>query len=255
MIHINEFIAKPFLPNNKVTLAAVSFQNESVVRALEELGIQTLKVYPYKNLISNPEASHADMQLLPVGGNTVIIVKGSNLIDCNLKNEGFSVKTTCEEIYDFKYPSCVKLNCAIINDKIICNKKYADKSVENKFQNKTLINVNQGYTKCSTAIVEGNAIITSDISIYNAAVKNKIDCLKISEGGISLCESYGGFIGGACFKADKDTLAFTGDVRKHPDYISIKAFCLNYGVNLLSICGGILTDIGGVIPLKEKSSV
>lgn len=254
-MNINKFIAKPFLPNNKVTLAAVSFQNKMAVRALEELGIQTIKVYPYKNQVSNPEASHADMQILPVGGNTVIIIKGSSLIGSNLENEGFNVKTAREEINYFKYPSCVKLNCAIINDKIICNKKYADNTVKDEFYNKTIINVNQGYAKCSTAIVEGNAIITSDISIYNASVKNRIDCLKISEGGISLCESYGGFIGGACFKAEKNTLAFIGDVKMHPDYINIKAFCLNYGVNLLSICGGSLTDIGGVVPLKEKSSV
>lgn len=249
------FISAPFLPKNSVTLAAVSCQNQSAIKALKESGIEAIKVYPYKNLTANPEAAHADMQLLPIGGSSIIALKGNDVLNNVLADNGFEVRLTSSEIIDFKYPNCVKLNCAVVGNSIICNERYIDETVRNEFSGKSVINVSQGYAKCSTAIVAENAVITSDDSVYKAAVRNKIDCLKITEGHIELCERYHGFIGGACFKAEKGILAFIGDIRTHPDYINIKSFCLNYGVNILSLMSGNLTDIGGVVPLKEAVPV
>lgn len=180
-----------------------------------------------------------------------MVLKNNAVLNSEIIRYGFAVIDTESDIYDaFKYPQCVKLNCTIIGNNIIGNFKYMDRKVKSLLPNCNFINVNQGYAKCSTAIVSDNAVITSDVSIYNAAKENKIDCLKISEGHISLCDKYHGFIGGTCFKIDKNTLAFTGDITLHPDYINIKAFCKNYGVNLLSLTKMKLTDIGGIIPLK-----
>lgn len=242
------------MPDGKVSLAAVSDQNQSVINSLKKIGIEVIRIGPYNSLKDNPEASHADMHLLPLGGKTVIVLKGSDFLKVKLSDYGFDVKLTDERPFDFKYPDCVKLNCVITGDSLICSERYIDKAVRKNLPHKTIINVRQGYSKCSAAIVERNAIITSDSSIFRAAVHNKIDCLKISEGHIDLCSKYHGFIGGACFKAEKNTLAFLGDIRKHPDFENIKSFCLNYRVNILSLMDGNLLDVGGVVPLKENKN-
>lgn len=247
------FIENPSLPERRVTLAAASYLSPEILKSLNSLGVEIITVYPYKNYTENPESAHADMQLLHLGNKKTVVLKGSALKH-QLEIRGFDVLETQNEPESFKYPQCAVLNCAILGEYIIGNAKYINKLVTDKLPERKIVSVSQGYAKCSTAVVAKNAIITSDISIYIAARKSSIDCLKISEGNIRLCEHYGGFIGGCCFKLDKNTLAFTGDIKLHPDYIKIKSFCSNYGVSLLSLTKGELYDIGGIIPLEEEAA-
>lgn len=90
-------------------------------------------------------------------------------------------------------------------------------------KNIKLIDVNQGYAKCSSAVCS-EGIITADEGIYNTLIKNGINALKISQGYVKL-EGYNyGFIGGATGIID-GKMTFFGDVRRHPDYLKIKSFC------------------------------
>ena len=43
-----------------------------------------------------------------------------------------------------------------------------------------IINVKQGYAKCSICVVSDNAIITADKGIAKAAIQNRIDVLEIT---------------------------------------------------------------------------
>lgn len=90
-------------------------------------------------------------------------------------------------------------------------------------KNIKLIDVNQGYAKCSSAVC-GEGVITADEGIYNALIKNGINALKISEGHVKLKGYNYGFIGGATGIID-GKMTFFGDVRRHPDYLKIKKFC------------------------------
>lgn len=254
---VDKFIDKASLPTEKVTLAAVSASYPKIIEALNLLGIRTILTEPYKNNINNPESTHADMQILHLGYDRIVLLcknnKFNDKLNCEFINKKADIIYTSSPIKDFKYPQCVKLNIALVGNNAIGCFKYCDEAVLKALDGYNLINVNQGYAKCSTAIVNDNAIITSDNSISTASKKSGIDCLKISEGYIYLCEKYSGFIGGACFMIDKNTLAFTGDISCHPDYISIKTFCANYGINLLSLTNDILCDVGGIVPLMQIS--
>lgn len=195
------------------------------------------------------------MQILHLGDNRIALLSGNDEFNDKIKNEfsnhHLDITFTKGKITEFKYPDCVKLNFALVGNNSIGCFKYCDENILKALESYKKINVSQGYAKCSTAIVGENAIITSDVSIYKTAQLYGIDCLKISEGNIYLCERYGGFIGGTCCLIDKNTLAFTGDIKRHPDYIEIKAFCSNYGVNLLSLTDNILCDVGGIVPLLQ----
>ena len=109
------------------------------------------------------------------------------------------------------------------------------------------INVNQGYTRCSTLVINDRAAITSDISIKNALESNGAEVLLISPGNIFLDGFDYGFIGGAGVSFDGKTVFF-GNVKKHPDYEKIRGFCKKYNSKLEILCEHIpLTDIGGAV--------
>lgn len=69
------------------------------------------------------------------------------------------------------YPSNCAYNVGRIGNFVICNEKYADKNILEYYirNNKKIINVKQGYTKCNICPISENSFITEDKGIYNAA--------------------------------------------------------------------------------------
>lgn len=64
-----------------------------------------------------------------------------------------------------------------------------------------IVNINQGYARCSTLILNNRTAVTADISVKNALEKDGAKVLLISSGDIKL-EGYDyGFIGGASGKS------------------------------------------------------
>ncbi len=226
--------------------AAVSYRYSNIIRGLNAIGIKTIEVPAINGMTENYESSHADMQVLRVEDKLFLLKDNDSFNKSVSENTALKIIYTSEGINEFKYPECVKLNIAVAGKNIIGNHRYTDKKIIYECKDYNFIEVSQGYAKCSSAIISDSAIITSDISIYNACVDNKIDCLKIQSGYIELCKRYGGFIGGSCFQLD-DTLYFTGNIEQHPDYEAIRSFCLNYSVNIKSIVKDPLTDVGGVV--------
>ena len=233
--------------------AVISELFPNFAEELEKMGFDILKVQSYKNNILNAESFHADMQILVISDKTIVLLKNNINFNNSIKKiigNKINYIYTKDEITDFRYPFCVKLNIALVGKYAIGNFKYADTVVTETLLNYgfNLINVKQGYAKCSSAIVGDNAIITSDLSIAKA-VSGKLDCLKISEGQIKLCDKYGGFIGGSSFMLNENTLAFMGDIAAHTDYENIKSFCKNHNIEIIYIKNTPLTDVGGVILL------
>lgn len=226
--------------------AAVSYRYKTVIQSLKSIGLEPLEVPPYNDLTDNYESSHADMQVLRIE-DTLFLLKNNDKFNEKIRSKTeLNVKYTVEFIEQFSYPQCVKLNAAVVDGRIIANMRYIDPIIADSFPGYKQIHVSQGYAKCSSAVVSDRAVITSDESIYQACLSEKIDCLKICEGYISLCERYGGFIGGSCFQLE-DTLFFTGRIEDHPDRDRIRSFCSAHGVRIKSLTNSPLTDVGGVI--------
>ena len=116
---------------------------------------------------------------------------------------------------------------------------------------KELIPVKQGYAKCSLCFVTDNAFITEDPSLAAALEKRGAAVLRIAPGDIYLSERHYGFFGGASGKIAKDKLAVTGSLSLHRDGGRIRAFAETHGVEIVELTDGRITDIGGILPLKE----
>ncbi len=246
-----KIFCQPNLPINNVTEVILSGEYNYIESELNTLGIKTITTTPSINLPFY-ERYHTDMQCSYFSKGKINVDNASPLFVKILTNSGLKVFLTKSKIIP-KYPYNIALNHIIIGKTFIGNVRYTDKNIiqyckENNFK---IINVNQGYTKCSTAIINENAVITSDNGIYKACINNKIDALKIDFGYISLYGYDYGFIGGCCGKLNKYTLAFTGKVSEHKNYKEIKSFLHNYNINILELSNKPLIDIGSIVPLKE----
>lgn len=244
-----KYIKKPNLPENRITLAAISCKAGESIKKLNELGINTL-IIPSHTLLPEPVNSHADLQLLHFGEN-VIFCQQEHLFEGEMINK-FDLNLIKEKTDKF-YPHDVRLNCAIIGNKIICNQKTISENIINYayINDYKIINVNQGYSKCSVCIINENSILTDDESIFTDAGKFFNDAELISKGSIALKGYNYGFIGGCCGKIDCNKMAFNGEIETHDDYYKILDILSRNNVECIELSKGPLTDIGGILPLAE----
>ena len=242
-------VKKPNLPQGRVGVAAINFNAHKAIDKLNILGIKTIEINPDLRL-PEPVNSHVDLQLVHLK-NDNLFTQNEHLCTGELK-QNFDV-FKISSVPGKKYPEDVRLNCAFIGNNLICNTKTVareilDYAYVNEF---TVINVNQGYSRCSICVVDENAIITDDESIFTAAGNFFNDVLFISKGSIRLDGYNYGFIGGCCGKIDKNKIAFNGAIESHIDYKIIVDFLSRHCIECVELHKERLEDIGGILPLME----
>ena len=249
------FLVNPNLPEKNVKYALCDSRvEETIVNELIKLGCSPVMV-PYDESLSEPVSSHPDMHFFHYEQFFYVsrtfnktfshfnnYIKDS--IDCEKIN-----KVVIDKNLEKEYPYDVLLNSVAIGDYILCNDKTVCKEI--LLTDAEKIFVKQGYTKCSVAVVDKNAIITDDCGIYNK-VKNIIDALLVRRGEVMLNGYNYGFIGGSCGKISKNLLAFCGDIKNLRDYNNIINFCRNYNVECVSLSKSSLYDYGSIIPIIEE---
>ena len=108
-----------------------------------------------------------------------------------------------------------------------------------------IINVNQGYSACSTLVLDECHAISADPSIINAIKREEKEVLEISPEGINL-DGYGcGFIGGASGVLGKKVYFF-GDYISHPSHCEIASFLNKNGFEPIKLFDMKLHDFGGI---------
>lgn len=244
-------VEKPNLPQGRVTLAAISAEAGEAIEKLNAAGVKTVKI-PRRPQFPSLISSHADLRLFHAGKN-ILYTYGERTFGRE-RLENFQIRKIASSPSE-NYPGCVGLNCALIGNKLICNKKTAAPEILEFAESLgyKIINVRQGYTRCSICVVCENAIITDDESIFAAAGNFFDDVTYVSKGSVGLEGYEYGFIGGCCGKIDKDALAFNGSLESHKDYKLIADCLSRNGVRAVELRKGRLCDVGGVLPLREES--
>ena len=244
------FLKNQNLPENKVTTVFANTDDIALKRLFEELSIKVVSVNE-NSLLDTPVSCHADILANYVGKSIFLADKNQTEL-CNFIEDNSGKSIIIENIKS-PYPNDCLLNFADIGDYIICNKSILTNEIVDLLPNKQIIDVKQGYSKCSVCICKHNTIITDDISIYNAVLQyDNINSLLVQKGSVSIDKFEYGFIGGCCGLVDKDVLLFNGDLSTHTDFDKIKNFLYDNGVNYINIKGKPLTDIGSIIPIMEK---
>lgn len=245
-----KFVSSPNLPKNAAAVIVSVDIPQEISDSLTGLGIDVI-LSPLLDASQNPIINHPDAGIVHINSEKFV---------CSPETYPYYktiFKNTCAELIcgntaiNGKYPDDAAYNVAIVSNHTFANVKNVDTILMSKLQNK-LIDIKQGYAKCSICVVDENSIITEDEGITAAAIANNIDVLKISKGQVKLKGFDYGFIGGCCGKLSKNILAFAGDITKHTDYIRMRDFCSRKGVEIISLGKDVLTDVGSILPIYEK---
>lgn len=201
---------------------------------------------PLCSQVERPIAGHPDIQICIVN-NTIIYHPEIDSSFLQLLSHTKYELVGGQSILQYSYPYDCAYNCAHTGKAAFHNTKVTDSSIKQALAlcSDPLLHVNQGYTKCSTCIVDTNAIITSDVSIHNAAIRSSIDSLLIRPGYIELAGYTYGFIGGASGVCS-DTVYFTGHLNNHPDCMLIKHFTEQHNKKIAFLSDLPAIDIGSI---------
>ncbi len=228
-------------------LALVDFRiSQEELRALENLNCIVMKCPPC-NKLYDAVCGHPDMLLTVISNNKLIVHPDMNTDFINvLKNKyNISFMYSNNRLTD-KYPYDIFLNAVNLDNYFIHALKYTDKKLLNLVSHKNLINVKQGYTKCSTAIINEKALITTDKSIYSALSHDDLDVLLLPSGDINLPGLDYGFIGGTCGLLDTKHLVFYGSLNQYKFKDDILNFLDKHNITPIYLSNTTLTDRGSI---------
>ena len=205
--------------------------NRILIDYLQEKGY-VLEFINSNGIVDDSIAAHPDVFLCKMG-----IDKDSPIFFAENKDLGH------------EYPADVAFNAACTGKYFIHNLAYTNEKLlaAAKAMDMILVDVKQGYTKCSIAIIDETSIITYDEGIAKACEKHKdLDVLKIAPGFVRLDGYDTGFIGGTCGRVG-DEIIFNGDLFAHPDFTAIVKFIEKRGLTCKWFADYKLTDIGSIL--------
>lgn len=162
------------------------------------------------------------------------------------------------KLVEDKYPSDILYNVCIIGDLAVHNFKYTDKSILDLISKYDMVkvNINQGYSKCSIAVIDDNSAIVTDESIAKVLNANGVETLIIDDlKQIKLLKknnsysSMNGFIGGVMSKLD-DAIFVSGDLNKIDKKNKIRNFIESRNLKVVDFPDLDIIDYGGIIEFQ-----
>lgn len=208
----------------------------------------SLLICPPSNLLYEAVCGHPDM-LMHILDHSVIVHKDmdSEFIQ-KLDSLNYKVYKSNSTLQS-SYPYNIILNAICIDNIFVHFLNYTDTNLLSLLKNKRIINVKQGYTKCSTCIINNHAIITSDSSIAKALSLEKIDVLLLPPGDILLPGLNYGFIGGATGLLCDNVLAFYGHLDHYLYGKEVLKFLNKHKVEPVFLRNGKLVDRGSIFKI------
>jgi len=230
---------------------------------IQSLGYEIIEV-GYNRDLYDEIAAHVDISYLKI--DNIVITSPDRFVELSKYIECDVGKTELSK----EYPSDIPYNVCIMGKNAIHNFKYTDEVVKNKLEKEeyNLIDVKQGYTKCSIAVIDENSCITSDIDIAKKLMDNNSDVLFVNEPDIKLLKRTNpnetlqnrmffeysdmrGFIGGAMARINDEIVLF-GDTNKLLNKDKIISFVQSKGLKLKYFEGLDVVDYGGVVLLDKE---
>lgn len=201
--------------------------------------------------LDKPVCAHPDMVLFKIGRKEFICAP--NVYDEYKKLlSDFGVKLICgKKELKSNYPEDIAYNVLKTDNFALGNFSHTDETIINFLDKEKIkmINVKQGYSKCSVCSFS-NGAITADCGIYSALKNNDVDALKIPCGEILLPGYNYGFIGGASGENEQGEIFFFGNIKKTSFGKEILNFLWAKGKTVHQIENTKLTDVGTIMFLN-----
>lgn len=245
-------LSNPFIPIKEAdTVIVAGDADEQIITSLKKLKlniIPTIKCLDVHDSISY----HPDIVIHPINHNTLVIAP--NVFDYYREAlKGTNLKLIMgEKKLGVKYPDDIAYNIGRMHGSAIHNFAYSDELLKFylKKQGLDFIDVKQGYSKCSLAIVDERSAITPDKPIYNVLSQRGYDVLLVEAGYVDLKHQNYGFIGGATGNYSKDIVFLSGILDGHRDKDYILRFIKNKNKIIHFLSKENIVDIGTIISLN-----
>lgn len=240
----------PFAPISKVKAVIISNKaSKNIIRILEELNIEVIRTKD--NINADPRiADHPDVSLHPI--NEELFVCDPFLYDYYqpiLKPYKIDL-ITGEKSVSKLYPWDCIYNVSRLGPYYIHNFS-TDKILSNyliKYGFEKIV-VNQGYSKCSSLILNYDTIVTSDMGLYKALKPYPLNVELFPYGGVSLPGYDTGFLGGSAGMVSEDELILFGDIKKFKFAKELLIILDKYSIKLLCPLEEDVRDLGSLIPV------
>ena len=227
-----------FGPNSKSKFAQAGYDQVMLSKQLDDLDAERKKIDNKRRRAKTDEETKE------------YYAQAKDLFD-KIDELGYTPRFT-DELHGKDYPSDVLFNALLLKNRIYGLTSALSKeliNLANKYKIE-IVNVRQGYTKCSVCKVSENAIITADEGIAKAAQARGVDVLQIRAGHVRLDGYDCGFIGGSSGASD-GAVYFCGDVLSHPDGKMISEFCEKHKKSCISLSNDTLFDVGTLFFLSK----
>ena len=219
---------------------------------LNSLGYRVINVQTNKNLYDEI-SSHVDIFGCKIKDKVVL----EPSVYKYLKEEKYDLKNVIcgENKVGLKYPLDVLYNVCCIGENVIHNFKYTDEKILEIIQKEKLnmIDINQGYSNCSIAVIDDKCVIVTDRKIAEKLIENDIDVLLLEDSlDIKLLKNDGnyskmnGFIGGCIARIENKIIIF-GDISKIDKEKKIRNFIQSRNLEIVYFKGLDVIDYGGVL--------
>jgi hypothetical protein len=153
-----------------------------------------------------------------------------------------------------RYPGEAAYNCLIVEGRFLLHRtSVTDDLIKEAAlaRGMKLINVRQGYARCSVIPVTGNDFVTADGGVARALSGEGCRVCLVRGGSVRLRGHPYGFLGGASAVTKKSVLFF-GSLAAHPDGARIKSFIEETGKTAVSLSEDVLEDFGGMVFFEQN---
>lgn len=217
---------------------------------LKELGYKLYEIKTNKNLYYEI-SSHVDIHCCNILNNLVV--------DNNISIPNSILGSS---ILKAKYPYDIPYNVCILGNIAIHNFKYTDKKIlemleKNNFEK---IHINQGYSKCSIAVIDERSVIVTDKKIADILKNYDIEVLLLDENtnkNIHLLKneeyeysSMNGFIGGVISRID-NYIFISGDLNYIDNKNIIRDFIEKRNLKIIDFPNTDIIDYGGILKIQN----
>jgi len=246
------YVNLPNIPEKPVKLVLIDGRiNKEVEDSLSKLSIKLIKTMEYSR-VGASISYHPDIMFHHIQDEYIVCAPDINptLLD-KLAFEGFTL-IKGNTVLSKNYPDDIAYNVARVGKFAFHNFKYTDSVLRDMLEKADveLVNIKQGYAKCSVSVINEKSIITADKGIAKAAEIKGIEAILIEpEEGILLTGMNMGFIGGSSGLISKNKWAVTGNISTLKSFQQIKDFLIKKGIEIITLSDGQVTDIGSIIPL------
>ncbi|MCQ2969245.1 MAG: hypothetical protein MJ191_03810 [Clostridium sp.] len=214
---------------------------------------QDLKVIkvPKSKALYNAIDGHVDIQINILDEKKRLILINKDMTDEfkeQLKENSINYIESTSTLGS-KYPENIFLNALNSKNYFIHNLNYSDSAFKKYITNKKIINVKQGYTKCSILPLKENVLITNDPGIHKTLSNYDFDILLLPFGDIILEGFEYGFIGGVGGMISHNKLALFGDLNHYSYGNEVLKFLTAHNITPVYLKSGKLTDRGSLFVL------